>query len=169
MKRGINFKMANTLFRVSSAVLCSHIGTQLTSKRPPPLGMGIIETKLTSTTAISLALLLSVDFYFQHLSGKPSVSNSLGTDQARRIVGPHLHCIPSYFSDLLGFRLSNLDFFLDFRHFDFDVDFSLYFLFKGNFKPQKQVFQAWCLGLIWVQTTICKGYQQMTLAGQIQG
>ena len=29
MKRGINFKMSNTLFRVSFAVLCSRIGTQL--------------------------------------------------------------------------------------------------------------------------------------------
>ena len=38
MKRGyrINFKMANTLFRVSFAVICSRIGTQLTSKPPPP-------------------------------------------------------------------------------------------------------------------------------------
>ena len=36
MKRGINFKMSNTLFRVSLAVLCSRISTQLTSKRPPP-------------------------------------------------------------------------------------------------------------------------------------
>ena len=30
MKRGVNFKMSNTLFRVSFAVLCSRIGTQLT-------------------------------------------------------------------------------------------------------------------------------------------
>ena len=35
VKRGINFKMSNTLFRVSFAVLCSRIGTQLTSKQPP--------------------------------------------------------------------------------------------------------------------------------------
>ena len=36
MKKGINFKMANTLFRVSFAVLCSRMATvQLTSKRPP--------------------------------------------------------------------------------------------------------------------------------------
>ena len=34
VKRGINFKMSNTLFRVSFAVLCSRIGTQLTIKRP---------------------------------------------------------------------------------------------------------------------------------------
>ena len=34
MKRGTNFKMSNTLFRVSFAVLCSRIGTQLTSKHP---------------------------------------------------------------------------------------------------------------------------------------
>ena len=35
VKKGINFKMSNTLFRVSFAVLCSCIGTRLTSKRPP--------------------------------------------------------------------------------------------------------------------------------------
>ena len=34
-ERGINFKMFDTLFRVSFAVLCSRIGTQLTSKLPP--------------------------------------------------------------------------------------------------------------------------------------
>ena len=34
MKRGINFKTLNTLFRVSFVVLCSRIGTQLTSKHP---------------------------------------------------------------------------------------------------------------------------------------
>ena len=32
MKRGINFKMSDTLFRVSFAVLCSSIGTQLTRR-----------------------------------------------------------------------------------------------------------------------------------------
>ena len=37
-ENGINFEMSNTLFRVSFAVLCSRIGTQLTSKRPPPPG-----------------------------------------------------------------------------------------------------------------------------------
>ena len=36
MKRSINFKMSNTLFRVSFVVLCSRIGTQLTTKPPPP-------------------------------------------------------------------------------------------------------------------------------------
>ena len=36
MKRGINFKMLNTLLRINFAVLCSRIGTQLTSKPPPP-------------------------------------------------------------------------------------------------------------------------------------
>ena len=34
-EKGINFKMSDTLFRVSFAVLFSRIGTQLTSKRPP--------------------------------------------------------------------------------------------------------------------------------------
>ena len=32
MKRGIKFKISNTLFRVSFAVFCSRIDTQLTSK-----------------------------------------------------------------------------------------------------------------------------------------
>ena len=31
----INFKMSNKRFRISFAVLCSSIGTRLTSKRPP--------------------------------------------------------------------------------------------------------------------------------------
>ena len=35
VKRGVNFKISDTLFRVSFAVLCSCIGTQLTSKCPP--------------------------------------------------------------------------------------------------------------------------------------
>ena len=30
--------MSNTLYRVMYAVLCSHIGTKLTSKRPTPSG-----------------------------------------------------------------------------------------------------------------------------------
>ena len=34
VKQGINFKLSSTLFRVSFAVLCLRIGTQLTSKRP---------------------------------------------------------------------------------------------------------------------------------------
>ena len=35
MKRGINFKMSNTVFRVSFAVLRLRIGTQFASKHPP--------------------------------------------------------------------------------------------------------------------------------------
>ena len=38
MKRGFNFKMSNPLFSVSFAVLCSRIGSQLTSKRSLPQG-----------------------------------------------------------------------------------------------------------------------------------
>ena len=34
MKRGINFKMLNTVFSVSFAVICLRIGTQMASKRP---------------------------------------------------------------------------------------------------------------------------------------
>ena len=33
MKRGINFKMSNTVFRVSFVVLCLRINTQMVSKR----------------------------------------------------------------------------------------------------------------------------------------
>ena len=36
MKSCSNFKLSNTLFSVSFAVLCSRIGTKLTSKHPPP-------------------------------------------------------------------------------------------------------------------------------------
>ena len=36
MKRGINFKMSNTVFSISFAVICLRIGTQMVSKRPPP-------------------------------------------------------------------------------------------------------------------------------------
>ena len=35
VKRGINFKMSNTLYRERFAVLCLRIGTQLTSTTPP--------------------------------------------------------------------------------------------------------------------------------------
>ena len=35
-KKGYPFKMSNKLFRVSFVVLCSRIGTQLTSKPPSP-------------------------------------------------------------------------------------------------------------------------------------
>ena len=46
VKRGINFKMSDTLFMVSFAVLCSSIGTQLTRKRPPPRGGGEMSTNV---------------------------------------------------------------------------------------------------------------------------
>ena len=36
MKRGVNFKMSNTVFSVSFAVICLRIGTQMASKRPLP-------------------------------------------------------------------------------------------------------------------------------------
>ena len=46
---GINFKMSNTLFRVIFVVLCSRIGTQLTSKRPPRGGGGVGLYQYTET------------------------------------------------------------------------------------------------------------------------
>ena len=57
VKRGINFKMSNTLCRVSFAVLCSRIGTQLTSKRPPGAqGWPYLDIKCLSPYFISVHL-----------------------------------------------------------------------------------------------------------------